>query len=175
MLRVDLVLLNSATAIIGIWNTVVGGFPMGSGIKMILSAMILALIGAVDLSINHQHRQLTAAIERQEVFPSVLRTPLAQKVGAFCIALALLATLTLQMMLMQDLSGLEAAELGAAGKALPPNIVTVSVLSLALVLNVILSFIRLVNLVLHSEPSCQQSQKVISAARYLWAAMMSWD
>ena len=151
MLRIDLVLLNSSTAVIGVWNTVIYGFPMGSGIKMLLSAMILALIGAVDLSINHQHQQLTTAIKRQEVFPSVLRTPLARKVAAFYIALALLATLTLQMMLMQDLSGLDAAELGAAGKALATEIVTVSVLSLALVLNVILSFIRLVNLVLHSE------------------------
>jgi len=144
-LTVDMSLFLVAGMGVTAYNTIVYGFPIGSGLKVILGFMTLGFFIAIDLALEMERKMARQLKEsRSSIALDTSYFPVSRKLGLFATASAIMITAIFFLVVSKDLDWLknigDTVSLHEAQRAILIEFAFVSTVMLGYVLNVIRSY-----------------------------------
>lgn len=152
----ELALLGIAAAALGIYNMVVNGFPLISGMKIMVGITAMGFFAAADLALE---RECLIAVdserEGRKLQPSGDYFPLSRKMAVFATVVVVLLVGVFALLVNKDLNWMFAVRNSVDPKAAQLSVLKefgfVLLIALPEVINIILSFSRNLNLFLARE------------------------
>ncbi|MCB9760489.1 MAG: adenylate/guanylate cyclase domain-containing protein [Alphaproteobacteria bacterium] len=141
--RVDLGLFVAVAVGVGSYDTLIMGFPSGSGVKLLMGCVTLGAFAAADLALERQRRVLRAAEAGDIALPTPeQRSTVSRKLTGFTVAAFALVTNDLVLLILNDMGWLTggAMDVAAASANVAVEIAVVMATALGHMLNLILSY-----------------------------------
>ncbi len=155
-LTMDLTLFVAAGSLLAAFNTLVFGFPIGSGLKVVLGFLTLGFFAAIDMALGHEYRlaryfqQQGLSIQEEGGY-----VPLAAKFSTFAAISIILTTGIFYLIIIKDLDWLIQLDSGynihQAQRTILIEFGFVALVIIAYMLRVIIAYARNLRLFLEHE------------------------
>lgn len=153
----DLLLTLSAGTLVVVFNRVVHGFPMGSGLTLLLGCLIIGFFLALDTGLARERLLIhqAEASSRNEAPPKRLY-PMTRRFSAVAVAATLCVTLVISLVILRDFAWLAEAgdtaeRLKTAQQSVLVEVLFIMIALLGMVINLIFSYSKNLQLLFQSE------------------------
>jgi len=155
--RAEFLLFLAAGMTLTIYNNIHYGFPLESGLKLIVGCGTLGFFASTDLALEHEYQYARKILlDGRRLTLDLVKTSLARKFSLFAVAGVMGAITVMILILTKDLTWLSSVGpegLQAANRAIWKELVFVGSVFLILLIVVISSFSRNINLFFENETS----------------------
>jgi len=154
---VDLALPLAAGTLVVIFNRVVHGFPMGSGLSLLLGILILAFFLALDTALARERQLIhTATTTPSAATPPKRLYPMTRRFSLVAVAATLCVTLVISLVILRDFAWLaEAANtaerIETAQRSVLVEVLFIMIILLGMVTNLIISYSKNLHLLFQNE------------------------
>ena len=155
--RAEFLLFLAAGVALTIYNNIHYGFPLESGLKLIVGCATLGFFASTDLALEHEYQYARKILlDGKRLTLDLVKTSLARKFSLFAIAAVMGAIAVMILILTKDLAWLSSIGtegLQSASRAILKELVFVGSVFLILLIVVISSFSRNINFFFENETS----------------------
>lgn len=156
MFSIDLMVLIAAGILFGIYNTLVHGFPLSSGLKVLTGIVAMGLFASMDVALAHE-RLIANKVKEEGLELSISDnfTPFTRKLAFGAISFVVLIVGVIMLLVNKDLDWIikvaGTQPLGEAKLSIMKEFAFVLGVAVIEMLNLILSFSRNINMFLRNE------------------------
>ncbi|MDJ0783003.1 MAG: SpoIIE family protein phosphatase [Desulfosarcinaceae bacterium] len=154
---VDLSLPMAAGTLVVVYNSIALGFPLGSGLSLLLGCLIFGFFLALDTALARERQLIQAAVSANRVVEPPQRLyPMTRRFSMVAVAATLCVTLVISMVILRDFAWLSEAvmtaeSVEAAQRSVLVEVLFIMVVLLGMVINLIISYSMNLRLLFHNE------------------------
>jgi sigma-B regulation protein RsbU (phosphoserine phosphatase) len=155
--QLDLILPLTAGVLVVVYNFIAYGFPLGSGLTLLLGCLILAFFLALDTALARERELIhsAAATDRSHAPPRRLY-PMTRRFSMVAVAATLCVTLVISLVILRDFAWLSETDhtiesIGAAQRSVLVEVLFIMVALLGMVINLIVSYSKNLRLLFQNE------------------------
>jgi sigma-B regulation protein RsbU (phosphoserine phosphatase) len=153
----DLLLTLAAGSLVVAYNTLVHGFPLGSGVSLLMGVLIFGFFLALDTALARERRLIQGADSTAlDAAPPNKLFPMTRRFSIVAVAATLCVTLVISLVILRDFAWLAEASgsvrrIESAQRSVLIEVLFIMMVLLGMVINLIVSYSRNLKLLFQNE------------------------